>query len=1129
VENLSLIRNLILVWFLSGAVYGFGQAVNFATLQGRVTDATGAVIPGVSVQATQVATGLVRSTITNEEGNYLLPNMPVGPYELRVSIAGFRDYVRKGIVLSVGEAPAINAVLEVGGATETVEVSASVALVETRENSISTLMDNSRIVELPLNGRNLPDLIMLSGGASNASLPSQDLNSSKNYGNGTSGASQTISVYGGQQNGNNYLLDGGDNNDAFSNVNAPFPFPDAVQEFSIQTTGLTARYGVHPGATVNAITKSGTNDFHGSVFEFLRNPVVNAHHVQFVPPKPGALDDTIKRNQWGGTFGGPLVRDKLMFFAGYQATRQRSTPSPSTAIVPTAAVLGGDFSTILSNACLGAGRGKTLASSFGFNGNKIDPGKFNPQAVALLKSVPVATDPCGTISYTVPTTVNEDQGVTRLDWNINSKQTLFARYFATDYRGPVGFDPANILPQSTASQFSRFQSVAVSDTYTLNPRLVNSLHVTGTRLGISRGANGRMITPSAVGINVPSPVSSGMVLSVSSYFSIGGGSAMPGHFNNNLFQVADDVDWVHGRHELSFGVNWMRMQLNYLSTFQSNGQFTFGGNVTGDNLADFLLGQVSTFVQGNPEAENWRYTYLGFYAHDNVKLLPNLTLNAGVRWEPYFPSIDAMHRGSHFDYNAFAAGTHSKVFPNAPAGLFYCGDAGIPCSFANNRMLQFSPRAGLIWDPRGSGKETIRATYGLFYDSPEMYYFDRYADNSPYGSGISFTPTSAGGLTNPYQGQTVPAFPLPFPKAQDPNAFFPLNGVYINNDLNVHPTYVQNWNLSVEKQIASDWLLSASYVGSKTTHVWVAYEANPGLPVNVPANAIGTCTAGQAPATSNVNCRRALYIANPDQGQYFSNLTTLWDGANAEYNALLLTARHRFADNFTLLGNYTFSHCVSDQDFTGELTNSRPTLYSSPVTAPAVGALKNDRGNCSFDVRQNFNTSLVLSSPKTSGGVKGMLLNNWQLAPLLTYRTGLFFTVLTGADTALQGTTTSFKDRPNQIGDPNQGTCSNGAAVGTTSCWFNTTAFVAPASGAYGNVRRNSINGPNAFTFDAAISRKFPVKERTEVQLRLDAFNVLNHPNLSIPTASVNNSNFGKILSQNGDGRTFQAALKFVF
>jgi hypothetical protein len=410
-----------------------------------------------------------------------------------------------------------------------------------------------------------------------------------------------------------------------------------------------------------------------------------------------------------------------------------------------------------------------------------------------------------------------------------------------------------------------------------------------------------------------------------------------------------------------------------------------------------------------------------------------------------------------------------------------------------------------------------------------MYYFDRYADNSPFGSGVSFTPTITGGLTNPYQGQTVPAFPLPFPKPRDPNAFFPLAGVFINNDLNIHPTYVQTWNLSVEKQIGSDWLISASYVGNKTAHIWTAYEANPGLPANVPANAIGTCRAGQAPATGNVNCRRALYIANPDQGQFFSNLTSLWDGANADYHGVLLTARHRFSNNFTALTNFTASHCISDQDFTGELTNSRPTLYSSPVTAPNLNLLRNDRGNCSFDIRRNFNASLVLSSPKQSGRLRGMLLDNWQLAPLMTYRTGLYFTMVTGADTALQGTTTSFKDRSNQVGDPHQGTCSNGASVGTTNCWFNPTAFAVPAAGTFGNVRRNSMAGPGAFNFDAAISRKFRVKETNEIQLRLDAFNVMNHPNLGLPTASQNNSNVGRILSQNGDGRTFQGAVKFIF
>jgi hypothetical protein len=908
----------------------FGQAVNFAQIQGRITDPSGAVIAGAQITATQTATGLVRSTISNAEGKYALPSLPVGPYQLKITAPGFRDYLQKGIILQVGATPRIDATLQIGSVTEVVEVESDAAMIETHQNAISTVIDNTRILELPLNGRNAPDLIMFSGAASNASLPSQDLMSSKNYGNGTSGASQTVSVAGGQQNANNYLLDGGDNNDAFSNVNAPLPFPDAIQEFSVQSSGLSARFGVHAGSVINVVTKSGTNRFHGTVFEFFRNPLVNADHVHFTPLAPGVRDDTMKRNQFGGTLGGPIKKDKLMFFIGYEATRQASTPPPTSTKVPTAAAAAGDFSVMMSAACQSSGKAKTLKSPF--VSSKIDPSAFNAQALALLKYIPRATDPCGNLSFTVPGIVNEDQGVAKIDWNVSSKQTIFARYFGTDFRAPVPFDASNILPQGqTASQLSRFQSIVFGDTYTFSPHVMATFHLTGTRLAIHRGPDSAMINPATLGINVPSPIPQGMVLSVSSgYFTTGGGSQMPGYFINNLFQGAGDIDLILGKHQISCGANWMRMQLNYLSTFQSNGQFTFGGSLSGDNLADFMLGWPSTFAQGNPEAENWRYTYIGTYIHDNISLLPNLSLNVGVRWEPFLPSHDIFNRGSHFDYGAFMAGTHSTVFPNAPAGLSYCGDPGVPCEFQNKKWLQFSPRMGFVWDPTKRGRMTIRASYGLFYDSPEMYYFDRYADNSPYGSGVSFSPqtTKGASLTNPYIGQpgTVPQFPLPFPTAGSSNAYFPTNGVYINNSFDVHPMYVQSWNLVLEKQIGANWMASANYMGSKTTHIWVGYEANPGMNLSVPANALSGCTAGQAPSTSNTNCRRVLYVANPAQGQYFSNLTTLWDGANAEYNALLLNARHRFSSNFSLLMNYTWSHAISDQDFTGELTNSRPTM-----------------------------------------------------------------------------------------------------------------------------------------------------------------------------------------------------------
>jgi hypothetical protein len=1120
---------LLLLVFMS-ATFVLGQAVNYAEIQGRILDPTGATIPGAKVDATNVDTGLVRSVTSNGDGAYTLPNLPVGHYKLDVSAAGFKEYIQNGIILQVNESPTINVSLQVGAVSEKMEVTSNAVMVDTHENSVSTVIDNNRIMELPLDGRNAPALILLSGGAANVALSGNDLNSSKNYGNGNSANSSptvTISVGGSQENSNNYLLDGSDNNDAFSNVNAPFPFPDAIQEFSVQSSGLSARYGVHAGAVVNMVTKSGTNNLHGDIFEYIRNPLLNAHHVFFTPPAPGSHDDTVKRNQFGGTLGGPLIKDKVMFFVGYQGTRQDSSPPPKSTIVPTAAALAGDFSTMMSAGCQSSGKAKTLKAPF--TANVTSPTNFTAQSLALLKFVPIATNPCGNISFTIPGILNEDQGIARVDWNVSSRNTIFARYFATDYRAPVPFDPTDILPQGqTASQFSRYQTLALGNTFTFNSGLVNAFHLTGTRMAINRGPASNMINPATIGVNVPTPVPNGMVLSISSgYFTTGGGSQMPGHFDNNLFQVADDIDMLRGRQQISFGVNFMKMQLNYLSTFQSNGQFTFGGAFSGDNLADFMLGTPSTYVQGNPEAENWRYTYFGLYVHDNVKVKQNLTLNAGVRWEPYFPSWDALHRGSHFDYNNFINNVHSTIFPNAPAGLTYCGDPGTPCSFANNKLLDFSPRVGLIWDPTNKGTFTVRAGYGLFYDSPEMYFFDRYADNSPYGSAVSLT-KPAGGFANPYLGQTTPPFPTPFPTPGS-FTFFPTNGVYINNGFDMHPMYVQNWNMSIEKQFGNDWMVSATYIGNKTTHIWAAYEQNPGLDVPVPANALPGCTPGQAPSTSNTNCRRALYIANPSVGQFFSNMTAAWDGANANYNGMLLATRHRMSNNFTLLANYTWSHCISDADFSGELTNSRPTLYPSAINNPDFGNLDLDRGNCGFDVRQSINSSLVINSPHINGGFAGALLNNWQFAPLITYRTGLYFTVLTGADTALTGETTSFRDRPNQVGDPLSGSCANGAAVGTRNCWFNTAAFTVPTSGTFGDVGRDSISGPGAFQFDAAISRRFAVTEAKEIQLRFEAFNVLNHPNLGNPNSSENSATFGEIQSQVGDGRTFQGAFKFLF
>jgi hypothetical protein len=1201
-KNVRFLRALAviaLVAFLPALL--FGQAVNFAQIQGRVTDPAGAAVSGAKVKATQTETGLVREVTTNNEGNYILPRLPVGPYLLQVSASGFKEELQSGIVLQVNEQPTINIALTLGAVSEKVEVSAAAALVETNDNSVSEVIDNSRILDLPLDGRQASQLVLLSGAANNVSLSGQDLSGSKSYGNGIyQTGTVTISVAGSQENANNYLLDGGDNLDAFSNINLPFPFPDAIQEFSVQESMLSAQYGLHAGAVVNVVTKSGTNNIHGDLFEFIRNGDTNALPFAFTST-PTA--DTLKRNQFGGTIGGPIVKDKLFAFLGYQGTFERSLNNPTTAYIPTAAELAGNWTAREQNQP-GCNNLVSSTSKFkdplpggpaftgtGANAWQVPTNLYNPASVALVNtylSGLQTTTGCGTVSYQIPNNYDEHQGVAKVDWNKSANQTMFLRYFIANFENPQVFDPTNILTTTTPGQDTRSQSGAFGDTYTFSSGIVNSVHLTATRLRINRGPSGSMINAPdlcaassnpACTVNIPSPIANALVLSVGGNgFSVEGGSATPGYFDNNTFQGADDVNIMHGKHQFSFGLNAIRYQLNYLSTYQSNGQFTFSGGYSGDNMLDFLLGDVSKLIQSNNEKENWRQSYFGAYANDNIRVKPNFTLNAGLRWDPYLPASDTMHRGSSFILSDFENNVHSTVFPNAPAGLFYCGDSQTPCSYINSHMANFAPRVGMVWDPKGDGKSSLRSGYGIFYDNPEIFFMDRYADNAPFGAATTLTGgtgTSTINFSNPYAGTSIPAYPTPFPSGS--NGFFPNfaygstpavggGGIFINVPQNMKPTTVQQWNLSYEKQLGANWLLSATYLGSHTTHIWVSYEGDPACPEfnngvcslgtgaklpnysspGAPTSLGGTNFTSGAPSTSNTAYRQYLYLLNPSQGAYFANMTEANDGATADYNGLLLTAKHRFSQNFTLLSNFTWSHCISDGDFLGEAASGSRNLESSFVLTP--NALTNERGNCGFDIRRILNTSLVITSPKYNG-LTGKIVNNWQLAPLFGYRSGQWFQVTESVDNSL---TNVVRDRPLVVGDPNQGTCTSGSGatavtyqVGTVNCWFNTSAFQLQPTGTYGTATRNMLEGPRAFTLDTSLSRSFKIFENQSLMVRVDAFNIINHPNFGTPgatcggtysfTAGANNTCTGlgvitgTTTGMAGQPRAFQGALKYTF
>src|SRR5690349_10091854 len=563
---------------LIAAPAALAQQVNVAQASGQVTDNTGAVVPSATVRMIETQRGIVHTAQTDSQGRYVLPGLPVGEYRLEVQKESFKTYVQQGIVLQVNDHVTLNGVLQAGTVSQIVEVNAGAAAVQTEGASVSNVIESKPISELPLNGRYATQLVITSGASMIA--PGGDEKGSKNF-----YSSETISVAGGQANATNYLLDGGDNNDTFSNVNLPFPFPDALQEFSVETSSLPARNGLHPGGVVNLVTKSGTNALHGNLFEFYRGGAFNAKPRAFTPA--GTKRDNLLRNQFGGTLGGKIITDKLFFFAGYQGTRQHSS-SPSTAHVFTQAALAGDFTTLASSQC---GTAKTLAAPVVGTTNKVSPTQFDPAAVKLASAgyVPISSDPCGLLNYTIPTIDNEDAIVGRVDYVFNQKHSLYGRYLIDDFRAPAPFDAHNLLLTATPGNLERAQSFTLGDNYAFTSTLMNSFHFTFSRRRDNRGVDPQDINPTTLGSNMFVAIPNFLLLSVSSYFNIGCGTCAPGFFNVNTWTGADDVDWIRGRHHFAFGALAIRTQNNTLTGFDENGTFSFNGGFTKDSLADLLL------------------------------------------------------------------------------------------------------------------------------------------------------------------------------------------------------------------------------------------------------------------------------------------------------------------------------------------------------------------------------------------------------------------------------------------------------------------------------------------------------------------------------------------------------------
>ena len=1085
----------------------WGQST--AQIQGNVQDSSGAAVPGAEVKATQTDTGVVRSVISGTDGVYVLTNLPVGPYRLEVNHQGFATYLQTGIVLQVAGNPTIDVTLKVGATSEQVQVQANAALVDVEGVGVGTVVENQRIVDLPLNGRNAFDLVQLAG----AAIP-------QNPGSGDIPGSFNIVVAGGQPSGVEYLLDGATFNDLFDGTSLPFPFPDALQEFKVETSALSVQSGEHSAAAVNGVTKSGTNSFHGDLWEFLRNGDVNARNFFASTP------DTLKRNQFGGTLGGPIKKNRLFFFGGYEGTRIRQAPTGNIAFVPTAEMLSGNFSDYASAACNG---GKTLTLPAPFVNDQISPSLLSPQALKLASLLPTATNPCGRTTYGVAYDPNKWQTVGRVDYQLSDKQNLFLRYIGTSYILPPGDSNGEILASGSGGQNTLATSAVLGDTYLISSTIVNSFRASFNRIS-THGTEDPSVSGCQLGVMMHCYLPNIGEFSVTGAFSVGGALADPTHAQPTIYQINDDFSVVRGAHQFGFGVIADQLRSGTGGNVYAQSSFGFTGVATGSPMADFLLGDAGSFTQGNVLNTNDRKNTVGLYAKDTWKVTSRLTLNLGIRWEPFIPEQQVSGSIYNFNLNNFLSGVKTTQYVNAPPGFTYPGDPGFQGYSGMNRQWNlWEPRVGLAWDPFGDGRTSIRASYGISSDFVNTQFYNNTASAPPFGNLIKIPgPISFANPWATYPGGNI------FPYTLNKDVPFAPFGTYVAPNPNLKTTQVGQWNFAIQRQIGSDWLVSATYVGSETEHLWGSYQLNPGtiVPSSYP---LGVCPAGVVTgcnSTTNLNYRRVLYLEDPQAAKDIGYLDEITDGGTASYNGLILAVQKRLSRGVSVNANYTWSHCIGDESVGAELPGGGGG-YLIPDDR------RFDRGNCSSgsiwglessDRRQILNVTAVWQTPHFSGNVFSAIGSDWRLSGIYRYNTGPSLSLTTATDRALDGQT---NERPDQV--LSSPLCANPGP----SCYINPAAFATPALGTLTNMGTNNIPGPRFLQLDLMLSRDFRIREYGTLTVRAEAFNITNTfraggelNELPSGTSGVNTvegtATFGQITSAL-DPRILQFAMKFVF
>lgn len=1051
----------------SFAAAGFAQT---ASLSGFVTDSTGAFVPSVDIVLKQTQRNLTFQTASDESGRYLFQSLPVGAYTLDARAAGFKSYHQADMSLTVDLKALLNITLEVGDVTESVQVTGQVSRVDTETATIQQLVDAKRVVDLPLNGRNVYQLATLVAGTGKGGF---NINGSRGFDRDA---------------GANVRIDGALNIEQSFLRLLPAPSPDAVQEFTIQTSVPSAKYA-YSGGVIEIATKSGTNQLHGAVYEFFRNDALDARSF-FSPTKTKR-----RRNQYGIAAGGPVWfpgyngKNRTFWFFNFEQQKE-PLGAVTTTFVPTAAQLEGDFS--------GLGRSiRDPLTNSPFPGAVVPKSRLDPLAMNILKEfVPLAQQSDGRYIYQRPADSNPTQILARGDHNFGANQFSY-RTFLTRLRSPQA--NGNLPYFSDLRTFDRSDLHSVSFTRIVSPRAVNLFRVSYNNRDLGVAA-----TPGKHDIFTPEKLrelgfsdqyynttTHAPLMTVTGFFTFNATSTTY-TFLAPTYTIEDDYSLHLGKHNLSLGVRLMRTYYAVRDNdVREAGSFTFSGQNTGAGLTDFMLGRPTAFEQQNRQYANIHGSYAGMYLQDDIKLTPRLSINLGLRYELPFAQVDEDAKET-----VFLPGStqRSTVFNNAPAGLLFYGDPGVSRSGRKTPNRQFGPRVGFSYALTADQKTVLRAGYGLLYAPTWTNVEGQYINRQPWVSRYSINlPFST---ADPWRNQ--PSFPNgnPFPVPERNADFLFRDGDVFSYMPNYTEPNSQHWNLNIQRELAHDYLVTLAYVGTKGTHLLLRHDRNAAI-----------YTPGSS-TLANLNQRRPFYPP-------LTVIEMIESSGNSSFHSAQVSLDKRFSKGFSVLSSYTFGKSLDTQIGGYAAFPQNPADYNA------------ERGPSTYDRTHALVNSAVWDLPSAAGrnAILRQALGGWQMSAIVQLYSGTPLSLTTGQDRALRGLT----NRPDRQRDAKLD--SGRPRTDLVTRYFDTSAYTPNGAGMFGSAPRSDsqLRGPGSVDTNISVNKMFHIRESKALQLRSEFFNLVNRPNFGNPGVNIDApGSFGRITSA-GDGRIIQFALKFLF